>query len=77
MTVAVKGGEMEMVRCTIRHIHHCDRFVVFSGESLVVMDETRIWDVESEGGVIVVEGEARVSVKEMGMENITTMGSGV
>ncbi|KAH7819312.1 uncharacterized protein MONOS_13809 [Monocercomonoides exilis] len=72
--VGVEGGEMEMVRCTIRHIRHCGRLVVFCGESLVVMDETRIWDVESEGDVVVVEGEARVSVKEVGMENVTIMG---
>ncbi|KAH7819323.1 uncharacterized protein MONOS_9724 [Monocercomonoides exilis] len=72
--VGVEGGEMEMVRCTIRNICHCGRLVVFCGESLAVMDETRIWDVESEGEMIVVEGEARVSVKEVGMENITIMG---
>ncbi|KAH7819348.1 uncharacterized protein MONOS_12015 [Monocercomonoides exilis] len=73
--VGVEGGEMEMVRCTIRHIHHCGRLVVFCGESSrVIMSEIRIWDVESEGDVVVVEGEARVSVKEVGMENITIMG---
>ncbi|KAH7819305.1 uncharacterized protein MONOS_14575 [Monocercomonoides exilis] len=72
--VGVEGGEMEMVRCTIRNIRHCGRLVMFCGESLVVMDETRILDVESEGDVVVVEGEARVSVKEVGMENITIMG---
>ncbi|KAH7819320.1 uncharacterized protein MONOS_9722 [Monocercomonoides exilis] len=73
--VGVEGGEMEMVRCTIRHIRHCGRLVVFSGESSrVIMSETRIWDVESEGDVVVVEGEARVNVKEVGMENITIMG---
>ncbi|KAH7819425.1 uncharacterized protein MONOS_15285 [Monocercomonoides exilis] len=73
--VGVEGGEMEMVRCTIRHIHHCGRLVVFCGESSrVIMSETRIWDVESEGDVVVVEGEARVNVKEVGMENITITG---
>ncbi|KAH7819287.1 uncharacterized protein MONOS_2854 [Monocercomonoides exilis] len=73
--VGVEGGEMEMVRCTIRRIHHCGRLVVFCGESSrVIMSETRIWDVESEGDVVVVEGEARVSVKEVEMENITIIG---
>ncbi|KAH7830201.1 uncharacterized protein MONOS_4340 [Monocercomonoides exilis] len=72
--VGVEGGEMEMVRCTIRRIHHCGRLVVFCGESLVVMDETKIWDVESEGDVVIVERDARVGVKEVRMENVTIMG---
>ncbi|KAH7816137.1 uncharacterized protein MONOS_3121 [Monocercomonoides exilis] len=61
--VGEEGGEMDMVRCTIRHIHHCGRLVVICGESRVIMSETRIGDVESEGDVVVVEEEARVSVK--------------
>ncbi|KAH7822465.1 uncharacterized protein MONOS_9664 [Monocercomonoides exilis] len=71
--VSVESGELKIFDSTFRDIHSTISVLSFCEESDVTIVETRMSNIECEGGVVSVGGKAKVEMKEMGVENVTLL----
>ncbi|KAH7821348.1 uncharacterized protein MONOS_8720 [Monocercomonoides exilis] len=71
--VSVESGELKIFDSTFRDIHTTRSVLSFHEESDVMIDETRLLNIECEGDVVSVGGKAKVEMKEMGVVNVTVL----
>eukprot|EP00770_Monocercomonoides_exilis_P016036 MONOS_15987.1-p1 / transcript=MONOS_15987.1 / gene=MONOS_15987 / organism=Monocercomonoides_exilis_PA203 / gene_product=unspecified product / transcript_product=unspecified product / location=Mono_scaffold01447:3-8803(-) / protein_length=2427 / sequence_SO=supercontig / SO=protein_coding / is_pseudo=false len=71
--VSVESGELKIFDSTFKDIHSTRSVLSFREESDVMIDETRMSNIECEGDVVSVGRKAKVEMKEMGVVNVTLL----
>ncbi|KAH7827014.1 putative Protein tyrosine and serine/threonine kinase [Monocercomonoides exilis] len=71
--MSVESGELMIFDSTFRDVHSARSVLLFNKESYVIIDETRILNVECEKDVVSIGGKAKVEMKEMEAENVTLL----
>ncbi|KAH7821326.1 uncharacterized protein MONOS_17767 [Monocercomonoides exilis] len=71
--VSVESGELKIFDSTFKDIHSTRSVLSFREESDVMIDETRMSNIECEGDVVSVGRKAKVEMKEMKVENVTLL----
>ncbi|KAH7830999.1 uncharacterized protein MONOS_17028 [Monocercomonoides exilis] len=74
--VSVESGELKIFDSAFRDIYSTTAVLSFCEEQNVIIDETRISNIECEGDVVSVGGKAKVEMKEMEVENVTLLLNG-